>query len=221
LTDTLLRRVNTTIPISSHPLYIWIQFILKTTMTAFNDFTKHLSQYHPLSEGLTEYLEESVTEKVLPKNYKLLEAGKIPKHIWYLPSGSARVHRVDENTAEDLTLWYWQNELILPLDGLFSQTPARTTISLDQQSTVIALSYIHLKHLNHLFPEYYLISQGYLERINQKLSEHLDLIQHAESAARYAFLMKYHSSLLLHAGLKDIASFLGMSISTIKHLRYG
>jgi len=190
-------------------------------MTLFNEFIQHLSQYHPLSEGLIEYLAHSVTEKVLPKNFNLLEIGKIPKHIWYLPSGSARVYRVDERSAEDLTLWYWQNELILPLDGLFSETPARTTISLNQRSTVISISYVHLKYLNQLFPEYYFISQGYLESINQKLSEHLDLIQHAESAARYAFLVKYHSSLLLQASLKDIASFLGMSISTIKHLRYG
>jgi len=189
-------------------------------MSAFEDFIRYLEQYYPLSEDLKEYLKESVREQIYPRNHSLLHTGYTPKCIWFIANGTARVHRFDD-TGNDLTLWYWRNEIIMPFDGLFHQLPSYNNISLCQRSNVLSLSYVHLKYLYQIFPEYHVIGQLLLENITNKLCRHLDLIQHEESAARYQFLLKHHAALLRHASLKDVASFLGMSLSTIKHLRYG
>lgn len=189
-------------------------------MAVFDEFIAYLGRYHQLSVALKEYLQASVVIKTLPRNHTLLHEGEVPKAIWFIGTGLARVHRFDDSSQNDLTLWYWGSELIMPFDGILCQKPSDTSISLLQRSSVVSLSYIHLKYLNKLFPEYHLIGQTLLEHINQKLSRHLDLIQHEESAARYQFLMDHYSNILRYASLRDVASFLGMSISTIKHLRY-
>lgn len=191
-------------------------------MQAFKEFCEYLSSFHPITEQLMAYLQVSVREKIYPKDYLLLQEGHIPDTIWFISRGSgARVFRKDPQTKEEFTIWFWKNELILPLDGMQCQLPSRTNISLSKRSTVISLSYIHLKYLNQIFPEYHHLNQAILENLSRKLSEHLDLIQHTDSTMRYEFIMENNSAIFNEGNLKDIASFLGMSISTIRHIRYG
>ena len=190
-------------------------------MCNFKKLKDYLDSLYPVSKALEEYLQASIIEKTFPKNHVLLSEGEIPKSMWFIVNGTARVHRYDNTNDDDHTLWYWRNELIIPFTGFYGRLPSQTSISLIQRSTVICLSYVHVKYLHELFPEYHFINQAILENTNSRLSQYLDLLQHQETAVRYQFLLDHHSQLLLHASLKHIASFLGMSISTIKHLRYG
>ncbi len=190
-------------------------------MSAFDHFTSHLASYHPLSKPLVEYLMASVRTRDLAKGALLLTQGSVPRDIWYLKSGGARVYRHDPQSGGELTIWFWKNELVLPLDGIQGQLPSTTNIALLEPATVISLSHVHLKYLPQLFPEYHSISQAILETLTRNLSEHLDLIQHTDSAERYQLTLERNHQLFQKSSLKDIASYLGMSISTIKHLRYG
>lgn len=190
-------------------------------MNAFEKFIRYLSDFHPLSSELVEYLAASIKTEQHQKNHVLISQGRLPGKIWFLENGGARVYRHDQKTGEELTIWFWKNELVLPLDGLQGTLPSATNISLLDQTTVLTLEQVHLKYLPQLFPEYQKISQGILESLCRNLSEHLDLLQHADSALRYELTMEHNHQLFAQGNLRDIASYLGMSISTIKHLRYG
>lgn len=190
-------------------------------MSNFKKLKDYLDAFYPVSKAFEEYLQASITEKTFPRNHVLLSEGEIPRVLWFIVNGAARVHRYDDKNNDDLTLWYWRNELIMPFTGFHNQQPSQTSITLIQRSTIICLSYVHVKYLHQLFPEYHFMNQAVLEHTNARLSQHLDLLQHQEMTLRYQFLLEHHRPLLLQASLKHIASFLGMSISTIKHLRYG
>jgi len=71
-----------------------------------------------------------------------------------------------------------------------------------------------------LFPEYHFINMGYLELLISHLSDQLDIVQHEKYAGRYLQTMRDNPEIFQSGRLRDIASFLGVSESTLKHLRY-
>jgi len=83
---------------------------------SFENFIKYLTQFHDVSDQLSDYLQASIKETVYPKNHTILEAGKYPNELNYIVSGCARAYRYDEVTAEELTIWFFNStQLILPL----------------------------------------------------------------------------------------------------------
>lgn len=186
---------------------------------SFENFIKYLTQFHDVSDQLFDYLQASMRETVYPKNHTILQAGKYPNELNYIVSGCARAYRYDEITAEELTIWFFNStQLILPLSR--PNTLSKWFVKMEKKTTVISISYIHLKYLHVLFPEYHFISMGYLELMISHLSDQLDIVQHERYAGRYLHAMRDNPGIFQSGKLRDIASLLGMSESTLKHLRY-
>lgn len=187
--------------------------------TSFQNFIEYLTQFHDVSDQLTDYLQASIRETVYPKNHTILQAGKYPKELNYIVSGCARAYRYDELTAQELTVWFYNStQLILPLSG--PDALSKWFITMERTTTVISISHIHLKYLHVLFPEYHFINRGYLELMISRLSEHLDIVQHQKFAEGYLKTIQENPGIFQSGTLRDIASFLGMSESTLKHLKY-
>ncbi|WP_129715515.1 Crp/Fnr family transcriptional regulator [Pedobacter sp. SYP-B3415] len=191
-------------------------------MKAFQSFIDLLSSYQPVSTSLADYLAASVNEIVLPKHHLLLSQGELINKMWFLASGSARVIRWDDEALQENTVWVYEaKELIMPFEGVFSGQHATLPIVLNQQSTLLSLSFVHIQYLSRLFPEYHTLSQLIMESICSSLTNHLDQVQHRKIKERYHYLISHRPQLFQSISLKDIASFLGMSFSAIRHLRYG
>jgi len=189
-------------------------------MSSIQNFINQLSSFNQISSDFEEFLRTSLHDCKHQKNHILLDVGQIPKELWYLASGTARVFSRDRQSQMENTLWFWQTgDIILPFSGFYLQLPSKTCIKLTEKSQVISISFVHLKYLSVLFPEYHIIAQKLLESLITNLTSHLEMIKNNSTKQRYQTLLKTRPDLFNHAAIKEMASFLGMSINTMKHIR--
>lgn len=189
-------------------------------MNAIQSFMNQIKQSYNISSELEEFLISSLREHKYNKNHTLLNRGHRPKEIYYLSSGSARVCYVNPRTEMESILWFWlPQQIIFPLEGFAANLKSETSIILNQNATVISLSLVHLKYLQKLFPEFVNLAHMILEQLIKKIADHLQLIKHATAQQRYQFILDNQSAILSMVNLKDIASYLGMSLNTLNHIR--
>ncbi|KQN35823.1 hypothetical protein ASE92_06660 [Pedobacter sp. Leaf41] len=189
-------------------------------MTAIQNFINHIHQSYPISTDLEEFLITSLRENKYSKNHTLLNVGHLPKEIYFLINGSARVSYFNAKTQSENILWFWlPQQIILPLEGIATNYKSETSIILNQTTTVISLSLVHVKYLRQLFPEFINVGQSILEELIKKLASHLQLVKHANARQRYQFILENQPTILDMVNLKDVASFLGMSLNTLNHIR--
>jgi len=189
-------------------------------MNAIQDFIDDINQTHNISMELEEFLRSSLKEKRYNKNHTLINVGHLPKELYYLASGSAKVCYFNPQTQTENVLWFWlPQQLVLPLEGFAKSLRSESSIVLNQNATVISISLVHIKYLPKLFPEFVNLAHIILEELVKNLSDHLELVKYATAQQRYQFLLKHQPALLDMVSLRDIASFLGMSINTLNHIR--
>lgn len=198
----------------------WTLLLYLKTMSSIQNFINQLNSFNQISSDFEEFLQTSLRDCKHQKNHILLDVGQTPKELWYLASGTARVFSTDRHSQIENTLWFWQTgDIILPFSGLYLQLPSKTCIKLTEKSQIVSISFVHLKYLSVLFPEYHSIAQKLLESLITNLTAHLEMIKNSSTKQRYQNLIKTRPDLFNHSAIKEMASFLGMSINTMKHIR--
>jgi len=189
-------------------------------MNSIQNFINHINQIHNISTDLEDFLSFSLKENKFSKNHTLLHVGHHPKEIYYITNGSARVSYFNNQTQTESILWFWlPRQIILPLEGISANQKSKTSIILNQKATVISLSLVHIKYLQKIFPEFVNVAQSVLEELINNLFNHLQVVKHENAQQRYQFLLKNQPAILEMVNLRDIASFLGMSLNTLNHVR--
>lgn len=159
------------------------------------------------------------TFKSLRKNEFFLEAGKVSNEYLFLEAGFMRSFVFDPDGQEVTTNFYAANQVVFEVNSFFNRIPAQENIQALTDCNVWALTFQELNQLFHGLPEFREFGRGMLVKGFSGLKMRM-LSQITETAEeRYAKLLKNNPEILQQAPLKQIASYLGITDSSLSRIR--
>lgn len=159
------------------------------------------------------------TEKTILKNQFLLTEGKTADDYLFLKKGFMRAFVYDTDGNEVTTGFYSQGNVLFEVSSFFNRTKSKENIQALTDCEGFFITYEELNMLFHTMPEFRefgraMLVKGFAGLKNRMLSM---ITETAEE--RYAHLLKSNPEILENAPLKHIASYLGITDTSLSRIR--
>jgi CRP-like cAMP-binding protein len=153
------------------------------------------------------------------KNEILLQEGKISDEYLFLENGFIRTYAYDTEGNDVTTNFCAPYQIVFEVFSFFNRSPSRENIQALTDGTGWFISYAELNNLFHEFHEFrdfgrYILVRGFSALKNRTLSM---ITETAEE--RYANLLKSNPEIFRHAPLKHIATYLGITDTSLSRIR--
>jgi CRP-like cAMP-binding protein len=148
-----------------------------------------------------------------------LRAGKVSDEYLLLTSGFVRSFAHDPAGDEVTTGFYAGGQVVLEVSSFFMRTPSQENFQALTDCSGWSLTYAQLNGLFHARPEFREFGRGILVRGFATLKTRMLEMITTTAAARYEHLLATHPEIVQHAPLKDVASYLGVTDTSLSRLR--
>ncbi|MTI31967.1 Crp/Fnr family transcriptional regulator [Cytophagales bacterium RKSG123] len=157
--------------------------------------------------------------KELKKGEQLVRENKISDDYLFLEKGFLRTYLYDFEGNEVTTDFFTKNNIVFEVTSFFNRVPSQVNIQAITDCKGYRLSYQELNSLFHSKPVFRDFGRAILvkEFITSKKRTISMINQTAEQ--RYKALLKSNMEILVNAPLKYIASYLGITDSSLSRIR--
>ena len=157
--------------------------------------------------------------KEIGKNEFFLKEGKICNEYLFLENGFMRAFAFDTEANEVTTNFYANNQVIFEVSSFFNRTISRENIQALNDCKGWTITYEQLNMLFHTLPEFrdfgrHILVKGFASLKVRMLSM---ITETAEE--RYQMLIKNNPEIFQFAPLKYIASYLGVTDTSLSRIR--
>lgn len=159
--------------------------------------------------------------KILNKNEFLLQAGKVSDDYFFLNSGCLRAFAYDVEGHEVTTGFYTSGQVAFEVASFFQRTPSQEYLQALTDCAGWRISHTQLNALFHARPEFREFGRSVLVRGFAALKSRMLATITEPAAARYEHLLRTSPEVVQHAPLKHIASYLGITDTSLSRLRKG
>lgn len=154
------------------------------------------------------------------KGTMLLVPGKVANYACFILKGLVKSYYVrEDDITEVITKFLPEQSIITSIFSFYSRQPGNEYIVALEDTAVACLHYDDMQLLLKKHPSYNYIIRVITERYLYFLEVELYNMRKPLAEDRYNFFMKHFPSLLQRLALKDIASYLGMSMETLSRVR--
>jgi CRP-like cAMP-binding protein len=158
-------------------------------------------------------------QATLKKGEIFLKEGRIANQYMFLASGLMRAFAVDLDGEEVTTAFYAAPQVVFEVSSFFNRTPSGENIHAITDCSGWSTSFDQLNSLFHTMPEFREFGRHMLVRGYASLKDRM-LATITESAEkRYENLLSRNPEILQHAQLKHIASYLGITDTSLSRIR--
>lgn len=177
------------------------------------------NQGNNVSPVIYQQIAEHFTYKKLAKGDFQLLAGKVCNEYLFLENGYMRAFVHDTEGKEVTTNFYIPGEMVFEVSSLFKRDKSKENIHTLSECEGWFITFAQLNELFHSIPEFRdfgrsILVQGFSGLKSRTLSM---ITETAEQ--RYAELLKSNPEIFQHAPLKHIASFLGVTDTSLSRIR--
>ena len=183
------------------------------------EFIGFLKHENLMPHDIRAQIADNFSGKVILKNQFLLTAGKIADEYLYLEKGFMRAFAYDTQGNEITTNFYGPGQMVFEVSSFFNRTRSKENI---QALTDCEGRYITYKQLNELFhalPEFREFGRSILVKGFSDLKSRMLSTITETAEERYAQLLKANPEIFQHAPLKHIASYLGITDTSLSRIR--
>ena len=157
--------------------------------------------------------------KQLARHAFLLEAGQVSDTYFLLTEGLLRAFALDPDGNEVTTGLAGPGQVVFEVASFFTRTPSLESIQALTDCTGWCLSYQQLNELFHARSEFREFGRGVLVRGYAALKARMLATITESASVRYDTLLRAHPELLLHVPLKYLASYLGITDTSLSRIR--
>ena len=159
------------------------------------------------------------SEVSFAKNDYLLAEGKTAQHYWFIQQGYARSFVTDTEGKDISTHFYTTGDIMIDWTSFFLRTPTRENIQALTDCTCWQLDFETFQQLFHSIESFReagrkRLVQSYFELKNHNISMIAD-----QAKDRYQKLMKEKPQILQNVSLKQIATYLGITDTSLSRIR--
>lgn len=181
--------------------------------------TRFIQQSNLVSLTTARSIALEFVHREIPKNDWLLKAGQLADCYFFLEQGYVRSFAEDIAGNEITTNFYVPGQMVFEVASFFNRTRSKENIQALTNCTVSYITWQQLNELFHTLPEFRefgraMLVKGYSELKNRMLST---ITETAEE--RYRYLVQTQPDLLQHASLKHIATWLGITDTSLSRIR--
>jgi len=181
---------------------------------------EYCNKIFPMPDELLADVNELVKVKTYKKGDILLQPGKIADYACFIVKGLVKSYYVPENDiSEVITKFLFEKSIITSIFSFYSRRPGNEYIVALEDTVVVCLHYDDMQQLLKKHPAYNYIIRVITEQYLYFSEIELYNMRKPLAEDRYNFFIKHFPHLLQRLALKDIASYLGMSVETLSRIR--
>lgn len=154
-----------------------------------------------------------------PKRALLADIGQIHKNIYFILAGAIRTYYLDRD-HEDITSWLlFEGDLAISVYSFYNQAPSFEAMEALEDTRALVLSYDTLMQLYKKHLEFNFIGRTLTESYYIKSEEKANTLRMLSAKERYEQLVSLYPTILRRVPLRYIASYLGITQSTLSRIR--
>jgi len=164
-----------------------------------------------------------VSERFYPLQIKrgdfLLKEGAISNEYVFLTEGYMRSFATDPDGNDITTSFHGPQQVVFEITSFFHRVPSRENIQALTHCAGIAITYATLNELFHALPEFREFGRSILVRGFSNLKSRMLSTITETAETRYLQLLQSSPDIFQHAPLRTIASYLGITDTSLSRIR--
>ncbi|MEP7143708.1 MAG: Crp/Fnr family transcriptional regulator [Ferruginibacter sp.] len=166
-----------------------------------------------------EEIADRFTEKTFFKNDILLGEGKVCNEYFFLEHGFVRAYTYDINGNDITTNFYSNNQVVCELFSFFKRVHTRETFQALTDCNTWYITFDNLQVAFHSMPEFREFGRSMLVGAYAELKQRMLSMLHHTAEERYLNLVQSSPDIFQNAPLKNIASYLGVTSTSLSRIR--
>ena len=184
-----------------------------------SSFAEYIQATVPVtSQALAEIL-AAYEPRILRKNEFLLHQGEVSNDYLFLEEGLLRAFTLDPEGNEVTTFFYSSNQMVFEVASLFTRVPSAESIQALADCRGYSLTLDKLNALFHGLPEFREFGRKMLVKGFADFKQRALALINKSAEERYLHLLTTKPALFQHAQLRHIASYLGVTDSSLSRIR--
>lgn len=179
----------------------------------------YIQKILPMQVDKAEHITTFFTQEYYTKNAFLLKEGKVCTESHFIESGFLRSYVVDIDGNEVTTDFYGSNIFANDFLSFFKRIPSNENIQVLADCTTWMINYDDLQTCFHTIPEFREFGRMMLINNYSKLKERMLGMIQLTAEQRYERLVTSHTEIFQNAPLKYIASYLGITDTSLSRIR--
>jgi len=191
---------------------------LKMNKQTLTDFIKANTPNIMVSQQALEKIGEHFEERTFTKNDFLLKGGKNSGYF-YLADGFMRAFTYDTEGTEVTTYFYPKDRVVFEIASFFLHIPSTEYIQAITNCKGYLASFASINLLFHSVPEFREFARMMLVREFVAYKQRTLAMINKSAEERYGELLNNNKEIFQHAQLKHIASYLGVTDTSLSRIR--
>jgi len=180
---------------------------------------KFITDTYPILDYAAKLIADNFEHILLPKNTLTLKEGKVNSDYIFLENGYMRSFVLDTDGKEVTTNIYKPLQMVFEVASYFQQKPSTENIETITDCSVWIGKYESFQNLFHSLPEFREFGRAILVKGFISFKERTIAMITQKAELRYEQLLKENPEIFQHVPLKYIASYLGITDSSLSRLR--
>ncbi len=173
----------------------------------------------PMPSVKAELIANTFTYKEVSKNTFLIEEGKICNISHFIEEGCARLYTFDTK-GNDVTTSIYSNQMFAnDFYSFFKRIPSPEHLQAMSDCKTWFLTYEDLQKNFHTIPEFREFGRMLLINNHAKIKQRMLSMIQQTGEQRYSDLMENNPEVFQHIPLKNIATYLGLTDSSLSRIR--
>lgn len=157
--------------------------------------------------------------KEIAKNNFLLKEGRVADEYFFLETGFIRAFAHDINGNDVTTNFYSSNQLVFEVSSFFNRSISKENFQAMEDCHGWFITYEQLNKLFHSLPEFRDFGRAILVKGFSSLKMRMLSVITETAEQRYQALLKTNPEIFQHVALKHIASYLGITDTSLSRIR--
>jgi CRP-like cAMP-binding protein len=180
---------------------------------------KYIASFLPMPTDKSTFFADQFELIELSKNELLLKENKISKDTFVLESGYIRSFTFDKNEQEVTTNIFSAPSFVNDFLSFFKQQPTSENFQCLTDCKLWSMNYEKVQICFHTYPEFREFGRMMLVKNYSALHERMLGMIKDTAEIRYVTLMKRHPNIFQNIPLKIIASYLGITDTSLSRIR--
>lgn len=173
----------------------------------------------PTSRKTLDEIAAHFEEKTFTKNDYFLKESQISNDYLFLADGFMRAFTFDIDGNEVTTYFYPKNRVVFEASSFFMRTASTENIQAVTDCKGFTITFEKLNMLFHSIPEFREFGRAMLVKEFAVYKQRTLAMINKSAEERYANLINTNNEIFQNAQLKHIASFLGMTDTSLSRIR--
>ena len=180
---------------------------------------KFIQSIFPMADAQAIAITDFFKEKEYSKNDFLITKGRTCKEYFFLEEGFLRAYTYDLEGNDITTAFFSSGQVVCELFSFFKRIPSAENFQALTDCKTWFITYEELQHVFHTMPEFREFGRSILVNAYAQLKQRmLGMIQQS-AEERYAYLLQTNPDIFQHAALKNIATYLGITDTSLSRIR--